>query len=86
MKTIWKYPFKVDDRFTLEIPARSEVIHVGLDPEGNRCLWILLDPEDVKYTATFYIFGTGHNVDSRFQGSRHVGSFIEGPFVWHVFQ
>lgn len=82
MIAVWKFPIEVTRDQTIEVPDNPKVLHVGLDPEGTPCLWcqVLTTNERVKLPVS--VVGTGHPVP---QGRAHRGSFIDGPFVWHVY-
>lgn len=82
--TIWKFPIDIEfDRQTIEVPAGASIIHVGLDPAGQPCVWAEVEPHVEKIEREIFIRGTGHPID-KVKGS-HRGSFVHGPFVWHVY-
>lgn len=66
------------------MPAGALPLHAGLDPAGTPCLWCLVDPERATAPLPVAIFGTG-NPMAGIPASPHVGSFVQGGFVWHVF-
>lgn len=82
MKTIYKYPIEIVDKQIIKFD-RSKVVHVGLDPQGTPCIWAeycsIYPPSD----HFVYIIGTGNPMPEI--TLRHIGSFIQGPFVWHVY-
>ncbi len=82
MKTVWKFPFAITRDQPIDLPARAEVLHVGLDPEGTPCLWARVDSDAPKVEHSLHISGTGHPVPDG--DNKHLGSFNHGPFVWHV--
>ncbi len=92
MKTIWKFPFAVSDMVAIEMPSGAKILHVEVQPASSLversqpCLWALVDPEAKKCLRSFYIFGTGHSLGPRADDLRHVGTFLDGAFVWHVFE
>ena len=84
MRRIYKYDFIVTDVFTLDLPNIYRVVLV--ETQGNiPCVWIELDTEEVVEPRTFFLFGTGHAIYS-LPLKEHVGSFQQGPFVWHLYQ
>jgi hypothetical protein len=86
MKTIWKYPFSVADRFTLSMPEGAQILHVDLQ-SGIPCLWALVIPERPPTEVGFRVFGTGHPFLGGLGANLvHVGTFQQGPLVWHVFR
>ena len=90
MFTIYKYPIELMDESTLELPAHSKPVSVGLDPQGQLCLWAVVQP-DVPSTCTWgvCVIGTGHPVPDEIAqvGTDWIiaGRVNQGPFVWHVF-
>lgn len=83
-RTVWKYELTIDDEIDLFIPGGNplRVVLIGLDPNGAPCLWAEVDPSARKVRRRLYIRGTGHAVPP---SANHLGSFLQGPFVWHVF-
>lgn len=61
-----------------------QVVHTGLDADAQPCIWVELDPNSVKINHAFHIVGTGMEYDEL--RMKHVGTFIELPFVWHVLE
>lgn len=84
MKTIWKFPLVITDRQTVPIPENGVPIHVGLDPHGNPCIWCEIPSINIdRGLLEVFIVGTGNEMPDR--AENHLGSFIQGPFVWHVY-
>ena len=84
-KTIYKYPFNIDDSFTIEMPLGAEVLSVGLDPLGQQCVWALVDTSAESIPFRFALRGTGHPAEG-LKASDFVGTFLMGRLVFHVFQ
>ncbi len=82
MKTVWKFPLKIIGEQLIKMPLYTEIIHVGLDPKGVPCLWGRVDTVQLHIEREFYVTGTGHPLPDG--DNRHVGSFVDGAFVWHV--
>lgn len=84
LKTIYKYNIPITDRFSLSLPEDSKVIFVGIDPKLEPCIWVEFDysDKDLK-TKTFRLFGTGHPIDD--DSIKHIGSFVQDRFVWHLY-
>lgn len=83
MNTIYKYPIQITDEQEIRIPYDYEVIHAGLDPSGEPCIWVKVDTDFSDTRLSVFVVGTGNPIPS--DASKYVGSFIKGPFVWHVF-
>ena len=85
MNTIWKYPLEITDYQEIEMPQGARLLHVGLDPAGVPCVWAeVVTDSRPKKIVPLYVVGTGNPVP--FGASEHVGSFNDGPFVWHVYK
>lgn len=83
--TIWKYEINVRRVNFIDIPVGARIIHAGLDPSGVVCVWAIVDPVARKEKTGVMIFGTGDYISDDMTPEDHVGSFVSGPFVWHVF-
>jgi len=83
MKTIYKYTFDINDDIEIEMPAGAEIVHVGVDPQGQAAIWAKVNTKDPAVAQRFNIRGTGHDIDG---AGNHVASFNQGAFVWHVFR
>ena len=83
-RTIWKFP--VDDLRQpniVSIPGRREIVSVAHDPNGVRCFWALVAPDEPKFRRAFVWIGTGHELEPEMA---YRGSLNESPFVWHLFK
>lgn len=65
------------------IPNGFQITLVGFDPAGVPCLWAIVDPERSAASETIRIVGTSRPIPPNVR--RHIGSFVQGPFVWHAF-
>lgn len=85
MKRIWKFPLKVADTVTIEMPEDSQVLTVQAQGETAQ-LWALVMPDQPKEKRAFFVVGTGHNVPHT--AGRYVGTFqlLRGAFIGHVFE
>lgn len=83
MKKVFKYPFHVTTSSTVYIPHGSPLRHVGLDPTGTPCVWAEVDPDAKPAPVQLFVVGTGHPIPK--EAVRHLGSFVQKPFVWHVY-
>lgn len=84
MKTIWKFPFTIQDRQQIEIPVGAVSLAVGLDADGTASLWALVEDQKPKRKATILVFGTGRPIPDQIT-VKHLGTLLMPPFVWHVF-
>jgi hypothetical protein len=81
--TIWKFPFRVDDVLEIEMPGVASILHVECQ-HGTPCVWAVVNPAAPKVIRRLRLFGTGRPITERL--GRHIGTFQQGPFVWHVFE
>jgi len=86
MRKIYKYPFILNGKLKISLPRQwHKIMHVGLDPNGQTCIWVMIHPEDLDdmVDVDFRIYGTGHDVESTVLN--HIGTFVDSPCVWHMF-
>ncbi len=83
MKTIYKYGLQVEDTQSVLLPQSYELLHVGFQ-DGGLFVWCSVDTKSPMKLMKFRIVGTGHPFEDCRKWS-HIGSCIEGGFVWHVF-
>jgi hypothetical protein len=84
MNTIYKYPFVIDDLFTLELPLGHQVL--SFQYQGSiPCLWIMVNPENKKQIVRFRVIGTGHSIKDAHR-LEFIASMQDAPFVWHIFK
>lgn len=81
--TIFKYPIGIEDIQTVRVRANPKVIHVGMDPGGQLCIWAEVDRDSPETSHVVHVYGTGHPLrDNR---GNHLGSVLDDQFVWHVY-
>jgi len=83
MKTIHKYPIAITDRQDVTMPRSAGIVHVGLDPNGHPCIWAMVETGNPMEDVAILIIGTGNPIPD--DAGYHFGSFVQGPFVWHVY-
>lgn len=83
MNKIFKYPFEIDSTTEITVPCGHKLLHAGLDPSGVPCVWALVNPESTPMPVRLFVIGTGHPMPD--EATNHLGTFVHGPFVWHVF-
>lgn len=90
MRTIWKFPIAIGAVTKIEVPAIAPIRMAGLDPAtGEPAIWVELDTDAPRVERRFVVHGTGHEIpgtDGGYPQPIHVGSLIQGPFVWHIFE
>lgn len=86
MRTIYKYPFQVEDVVTQFMPMGSEILAVQVQGDIP-CIWAIVDPEAELEVRRFQLYGTGHTMDIAVTQDQHVGTFqlLGGRFVGHLF-
>lgn len=83
MATIYKYPIKITDKQKLRLPKNSKIVRVGTDPKNQPCIWAIVNTDEELEEVIIYVVGTGNPFP---QGAeKHIGSFKERSFIWHVF-
>ena len=87
-QTIHKYKLAPDVGQTIMVPLGANVIHAGVDPAGDPCIWAEVDQNSKPVEErTFWMFGTGHAMPPHHRRLRHIGSFLhKEEFIWHVYE
>jgi hypothetical protein len=86
MYTIYKHPIKLQDSLDIRLPAEARILGMGSE-KGFVFLWVLADPVCANETRHFRLVGTGHPAeDAEVSSLHHVGTFGEGPLVFHLFE
>jgi len=101
MRTIWKFPFEVDDNIEIEMPAKAKILHVDVQVSINHnqhligqpktfetpCMWAMVVPDNPTEIRKFRLVGTGHPITETV-GMRHIGTFkmAQDRLVFHVFE
>jgi hypothetical protein len=83
MKTIWKFQIPIQDEFELYLPYIHRVLLTALQDE-KPMMWVEVDTSSSKNIPfKFFVEGTGHEIEP---STVHVGSWIQPPFVWHLYE
>lgn len=81
---IHKYclPFKSRIVDIVEVPVRSgRLLHLAVQ-HGEIHVWAAVDHTDHETSTIFHLVGTGGLADTSWH---HLGSVIDGDYVWHIF-
>ena len=81
--TIYKYRLDITNQQVVSMPMGAKFLHAGPDPYGDPCVWYQVMPDDPKIDHTFFLVGTGNPIPSK--AKVHLGSFLMGPLVLHLF-
>ena len=86
MKTIWKFPLRVDDEQVIEIPMQAQTLPIQMQ-RGIPCFWALVDTAWPRVRAKIYTVGTGHSITFDVYATNYLGSYqlADGGLVFHVF-
>jgi hypothetical protein len=81
-KQIWKYSLEN----VIEMPKGAEILTVDIQNGQmfNAQMWVKVDTENEMEKRMFEVIGTGQNFDDT--NRRYIGTYQDGPFVWHVFE
>jgi hypothetical protein len=83
MNTVWKTRVAIMDRQKVAVPAGARPVFVAIDPQGVPSIWWEVNSEVSLVDRHIWICGTGNPVP--FGTADHIGSFVHGQFVWHVY-
>ena len=81
-KQIWKYSLEN----VIEMPKGAEILTIDIQNGQmfNAQMWVKVNTENEMEKRMFEVIGTGQNFDDT--NKKYVGTYQEGPFVWHVFE
>lgn len=83
-QVIWKFPVDTEVKcFNVELPESARFLCVQTQ-SGKPQMWWLVNPSNSKATNKFTTFGTGLPI-SKNPGT-YLGTWQDGPYVWHLFQ
>lgn len=81
MKTIWKFPIR-ESNYEIKVPRSATVVHVALQ-DGTPTIWAEIDLAQEFVVRHVSIIGTGQPIFG--DGWAHVGTVLDGIWVWHVY-
>lgn len=84
MLTVHKYPLEITDRQCISMPMGARVLKVD-SQNGQPMIWALVDTERMMADHFVRIVGTGHPAEESVEARNYLGTFFQGPLVWHVF-
>lgn len=84
MRAVYKYPIPITDKQDIRMPECARIVHVGLDPQNAPCIWAEVVTERSLRTYEVFVVGTGHPLPAG-AATNHIGSFAQGPYMWHVY-
>lgn len=91
-RKIHKYEFDIEnvdakDCIKVDMPLTAKIISVGSQQEGHISIWAVVDPDmTLMRTKKFAAIGPGESIKVRPEDLRFMGTVMDGPFVWHIFQ
>ena len=81
MRVIYKYPLV--ESF-IKMKKGAQILHADIQ-HGRVCLWALVDPNAKDVLREIGVLQTESRVDDAVEGHNHIGTILDGSFVWHVF-
>lgn len=87
MRTVWKYQLGWTGLHELSLPAGAEILSVQLQ-DDTPTIWALVHTDATHITRRFLVTGTGWDIDREVSHRplRHVGTWQDNGFVWHLFE
>jgi len=84
MRTVYKYPFKITDKFTIDMKDDAHILTAFMQ-DDTPCLWAEVD-SDMRRIAVrkFAIVGTGGPMPQGIK--RWIATFPERQFIWHLYE
>jgi len=82
---VWKFKLAVADRQTLQVPKGAKPLTVQVQ-NGERRVWMLVNPAAELVAMTICVHGTGHDFDATLYDYIGTAQQVGGALVWHVFR
>jgi hypothetical protein len=85
MKAIHKFPLfgTPGSQIIMNMPAGAKLLTMQLQG-GVPTIWAEVDTDNPMEPRKIATFGTGWELPE--EPGQYVGTFQEGPFVWHVYE
>ena len=84
MKTIYKYELKMVAHQFVDLPEDSKPLRAEFQND-KLCVWVLIpDTGRFNESYSFYIIGTGWEMDEDIQPD-YISTVFKDGFVWHIF-
>lgn len=86
-RCIWKFPLVNPNGWVrMDVPGVFIPRAVGLDPRGEPSLWAEVNPAYASKPVAVLVIGTGLEIPKAPKANwQYVGTFKQGPYVWHVY-
>lgn len=81
-RVIHKFEVPWGGAHVLKLPVGARIVHFAIQ-HGRPTFWALVNPALGLGSGMFTVVGTGQPIDDGFQ---HVGTTMDGPFVWHLME
>lgn len=85
METIFKYHISPGQKF-IDSYEGANIISAGIDPEGDLCVWAIVNPENEPEKINILCIGTGWELPIANKSFRFVGTVKHEIYMWHIFQ
>lgn len=90
MKTIWKYPLRIQGCCNVLVPGSAQLLFVGRDPQKAVCAWFEVSDSPVAalrdqalHPVDIFFVGTGNPIPEK--ARTYVTTILDNPFVWHIY-
>lgn len=81
---IYKYILKAIGLNLIQTYAGAAILSAGIDPNGDICVWMLVDTKQPVADRAIEVFGTGWELEEDFN-SIFIGTVNTGLYMWHIF-
>ncbi len=81
MRTIWKYPIDVVDKFVHTMPRGARFLALASSPQ--LAMWFEVESNAPSEERQFAVYGTGHEIP---EGVVYLGTIFVSVFVFHVYE
>lgn len=85
MKTIWKFPFEIEDNITIDMPFEAQILCIQTQNETPQ-IWALVEESNSIVPRHFEIFGTGQQITDGKRIYIETFQMYSGSLVFHLFE
>jgi hypothetical protein len=85
MRTVYKYPLKLVETQTIEMPRQCAMLTVQIQA-GEICLWAEVVLDGKVEARTIRLVGTGNPMPEGTVYLAYIGTVQMLPYVWHIYE
>ena len=88
MNKIFKYYISPGQIF-IDAYEDTKIISTGVDPQGDLCIWVIVNPENPPKKIEILCIGTGWDLPEFTDKTYYlqfIGTVKHNIYMWHIFE